>query len=216
MVIQGEDLTMVRRLLVPWLALALVVSAIVLGSTHPIYALSSGCANANFTDSLASISLLGQDFVAGEHLVVTVSNPTTDTQATLQVNSVLEGVLSIAQGQSVTLEYTFPADGTYDVVVATVSALATQQWSCAVAAAPSTPAQSAPGPGIPAGFVLRTITCDTPLYTTPEGSPVPGGAAVTTGQTWYLAPAADEENPDWVEGFFGGYTNAWLPAECIA
>ncbi|MFN8378247.1 MAG: hypothetical protein U0452_06200 [Anaerolineae bacterium] len=206
---------MIRRLLAPWLVLTLVISAIVLGTAHPAYALSSGCTGANFTDSLASISLLGQDFVAGEHLVVTVSNPSTNTQATLQVNSVLEDVLSINTGQSVTLEYTFPADGTYDVVVATISALATQHWSCSVptVAAPSRPA---PGPSIPDGFVLRQVTCDTLLYATPDGIPVLGGAAVTSGQTWFVAPEASEEHPDWIEGFFGGFTNAWLPAACVS
>ena len=71
------------------------------------------------------------------------------------------------------------------------------------------------GPAVPEGFVLRTVFCDTPLYVEPNGDRVPGGAAVRVGQTWFVAPEVEDETPDWIEGFFGGENNAWLPANCV-
>jgi len=65
---------------------------------------------------------------------------------------------------------------------------------------------------IPSGFVLRTITCDTPIYDTANGSPLSSGEKVTAGQTWFVNPTAKE---GWTEIFNNGYSNGFVPASCI-
>ena len=82
-------------------------------------------------------------------------------------------------------------------------------------AVPCVPA--AEGPSIPAGFVLRTITCDVPVYNTAAGSPVAGGAAVRAGQTWYVNPTPVDgaDGEQWTELFAGGYTNGFVPSACV-
>jgi hypothetical protein len=74
----------------------------------------------------------------------------------------------------------------------------------------------APGIGIPAGFALRTITCDVPVYNTPGGSPV-GDGRIRAGQTWYVNPtpvdAADGES--WTEIFVSSRTHPFIPTRCV-
>jgi hypothetical protein len=82
-------------------------------------------------------------------------------------------------------------------------------------AVPCVPA--AEGPSIPAGFVLRTITCDVPVYNTAAGSPVAGGAAIKAGQTWYVnpTPVDGDDGRQWTELFAGGYSNGFIPTACV-
>ena len=72
------------------------------------------------------------------------------------------------------------------------------------------------GVPIPAGFVLRTITCDTAVFTEPVGSPV-GSNAVTNGQTWYVnpVPVAGGDGQDWTEIFVAGPINGFVPTSCV-
>jgi hypothetical protein len=72
------------------------------------------------------------------------------------------------------------------------------------------------GPPIPAGFVLRTITCNVAVFDAPGGSPV-GSNAITNGQTWYVNPKSvkDAAGKAWTEIFVGGYNDGYVPTSCI-
>ncbi len=72
------------------------------------------------------------------------------------------------------------------------------------------------GPPIPNGFVLRTIVCNVAVYDTAGGKPV-GSNAVTSGQTWYVNPTP-KTGPDgraWTEIFVAGYSNGFIPTNCV-
>jgi len=71
-------------------------------------------------------------------------------------------------------------------------------------------------PGIPNDFVLMTITCDTPVYDTPAGSPV-GETLITTGQTWFVnpTPVEGDDGKQWTEIFAGGFINGFIPTSCV-
>ena len=74
----------------------------------------------------------------------------------------------------------------------------------------------AQAPPIPTGFVLRTITCDTPVYDTAGGSPLATGQTVTVGQTWFVSPTATAaEGTNWTEIFNNGVSNGFIPTACI-
>lgn len=81
---------------------------------------------------------------------------------------------------------------------------------------PSTVAADPPGPGVPAGFVLVTITCDVAVYDTPAGSPV-GDNAVRAGQTWFVNPESVEgdDGRQWTEIFVSSRINPYIPTACI-
>jgi len=72
------------------------------------------------------------------------------------------------------------------------------------------------GPAVPAGFVLKTITCTTPVYSTPGGAPV-GENKVLMGQTWYVnpTPVKDSAGNWWTELFASGYNNPYIPTSCV-
>ncbi len=72
------------------------------------------------------------------------------------------------------------------------------------------------GPGIPAGFVLKTITCNVAVYDAPGGKPV-GTNAITGGQTWYVNPTPknDAAGKSWTEIFVAGYNNGFVPTSCV-
>ena len=72
------------------------------------------------------------------------------------------------------------------------------------------------GVGIPAGFIMHTISCTTPVYTDPAGVPV-GEDRVLAGQTWYVDPAPVEgaDGRQWTEIFVGSAINPWIPTECV-
>lgn len=73
-----------------------------------------------------------------------------------------------------------------------------------------------PGPGIPAGFELRTILCDVPVYNLPAGSPV-GSDMLRAGQTWYVNPTPVEaaDGTSWTEVFVSSYINPYIPTACV-
>ena len=78
-------------------------------------------------------------------------------------------------------------------------------------------ASNSPGPAIPSGFVLRTITCNTPVYTTVGGIPVTSGEHITNGQTWFVSPtpAKDAKDREWTEIFDGGWIDGFIPTDCV-
>ncbi|MEP7290466.1 MAG: hypothetical protein ABI835_01730 [Chloroflexota bacterium] len=70
--------------------------------------------------------------------------------------------------------------------------------------------------GIPAGFVFRTIICDTPVYNTAAGQPV-GDARVTAGQTWFVNPETvdGDDGKSWTEIYVSSTTNPFIPTACV-
>ncbi|NDJ77168.1 MAG: hypothetical protein GYB65_13010 [Chloroflexi bacterium] len=73
------------------------------------------------------------------------------------------------------------------------------------------------GPQLPSGFVQRLITCDTPVYDSPAGTPV-GDNAILAGQEWHVNPVAVDgaDGQSWTEVFVGGYNNGYIPTSCVA
>jgi hypothetical protein len=72
------------------------------------------------------------------------------------------------------------------------------------------------GAPIPSGFVLRTITCNTPVYDTAAGKPLSSGEAVTAGQTWYVSPTPKlVAKASWTEIFNNGYSDGFIPTQCV-
>ena len=74
-----------------------------------------------------------------------------------------------------------------------------------------------PGPGIPAGFVLRTITCDVAVFQNAGGAPVATGEHIINGQTWFVSPTPVKDNKSkwWTEIFAGGSTDGFIPTSCV-
>lgn len=72
------------------------------------------------------------------------------------------------------------------------------------------------GPGIPSGFVLRTITCDVAVRNAPGGAPI-GSDAVKAGQTFYVSPdtTAAPDGELWSQIFVSSSPNPWIPTRCI-
>jgi len=75
------------------------------------------------------------------------------------------------------------------------------------------------GPQIPAGFVLRTITCDVAVFSSPAGEPVSTGERIIRGQTWYVSPTPVKTNSgrftNWTEIFAGGPVDGFIPTACV-
>jgi hypothetical protein len=177
----------------------------VLTTPHPAQALSAACAFINglvHTNITADIILLPLE--AGEQVTFTLSNPTNGaTSAELQVpnggpvvaSTTVPGVLSYvppAATPSMRLQILGGSSAGADVSVA-----------CGVS---SGSGKAFAGPGIPDGFVLRSIVCDTPVYNKPNGVPLGTGEHITAGQTWFFNPVSPA--PGWEEGSSRGFTTA--------
>lgn len=98
-----------------------------------------------------------------------------------------------------------------------VSLVSTGAWDCTTGDA-ATPAPVAVYPGAVTanGFVLKTLVCDTPVYTAPGGTPV-GNNAVKRGQTWYVnpVPVKDIRGRLWTEIYVSGSPTSYVPANCV-
>lgn len=72
------------------------------------------------------------------------------------------------------------------------------------------------GPGVPDGFVLRTIVCTIPVYTQPGGVPV-GSDKLLAGQTWYVDPVSVKgpDGKNWTEVFVSGDEDVFIPTVCV-
>ena len=68
----------------------------------------------------------------------------------------------------------------------------------------------------PAGFVLRSIACDTAVYDAPAGQPV-GSDSISAGQTWFVnpTPVTGPDGQSWTEVFVAGPINVYIPTSCI-
>lgn len=73
-----------------------------------------------------------------------------------------------------------------------------------------------PSPSVPSGFVLRTITCDTPVYDRAGGQPV-GSNRLVNGSTWFVNPTAAQssDGQSWTAVFTGGFRNGYVPTTCV-
>jgi hypothetical protein len=70
-------------------------------------------------------------------------------------------------------------------------------------------------PSLPAGFVLHTISCNTPVFDSPGGVPV-GDNAIKAGQTWYVNPQPITANgKSWTEIYVSGFQNGYIPTTCV-
>ncbi len=72
------------------------------------------------------------------------------------------------------------------------------------------------GPGVPSGYVLRGIVCDTPVYNSPGGSPV-GDGRVLAGQTFYVdpTPVTALDGTSWTRIFVSSRINPYIPTACV-
>lgn len=72
------------------------------------------------------------------------------------------------------------------------------------------------GPGVPSGYVLRNIVCDTPVYNSPGGVPV-GDGRVLAGQTFYVdpTPVAALDGSSWTRIFVSSRVNPYIPTGCV-
>jgi len=74
-----------------------------------------------------------------------------------------------------------------------------------------------PGPQVPGGFVLKQVTCTTPINIQPSGTQTAGSAVVVAGQRWYVSPTPikDKTGKSWTELFDGGYSDGYIPTSCV-
>lgn len=73
---------------------------------------------------------------------------------------------------------------------------------------------------IPGTFELRTITCDTAVFQSAGGQPVPTGERILSGQTWYINPSPvtvdnNKQYPSWTEIYVSGVQNGYIPTACV-
>jgi len=75
---------------------------------------------------------------------------------------------------------------------------------------------SASGISIPAGFVLRTLVCTTPIYDAPNGSVI-GSNKLLASQTWFVNPLSTKaaNGIRWIEVFIGSPVTVFVPVACI-
>lgn len=118
-----------------------------------------------------------------------------------------------------TLSYTVPADGMYAFnwganfyAIASLPAAAsffTVTASCKGA--------SFAGRGIPPTFVLRSIWCNTPVYSAAGGDAVKSGESIKSGQSWFVSPTPvkDGKGNLWSEIFVSGVSNGFIPTACV-
>jgi hypothetical protein len=73
------------------------------------------------------------------------------------------------------------------------------------------------GPPIPAGYQLRTITCDTAVYDAPGGRPV-GSNTVKAGQTFFInpTPTLDASGKSWTQVFVSSSSHPYIPTSCVS
>jgi hypothetical protein len=188
-------------------------------------AVNAGALNGNFTTSVISPTLAwtqGEVITATFVNYVSVTNLVTLNLAGVGGTQIFSGPL--LAGDSVTLSATVPTSTIGHIqVFAFFSIVASITTTCTPVAGPPPPGTpsgppAAPhfdGPGIPAGFVLKTVTCDMAVFDSPGGVPV-GENRFTTGATWFMnpTPKKDAKGRLWTEVFVGGWQNGWILTSC--
>jgi LysM repeat protein len=123
--------------------------------------------------------------------------------------------------------FTYTTPPQYNPIVFTLTSLAGNgfaeqvdvqtEGTCAGLPTFAAPVPQFAGPGVPAGFVLRTIACTTAVFNGPNGTAI-AGATVRQGQTWYVNPTPTDPDVNgrrWTEIFVSGFQNGFIPAECV-
>jgi hypothetical protein len=78
------------------------------------------------------------------------------------------------------------------------------------------PCGNSSAPAIPAGYTLKTVTCDVAVFDAPGGNPI-GSNRLKAGQTFYVSPTS-KDAPDgeaWVQVYVSSAVNPWIPARCV-
>jgi hypothetical protein len=105
---------------------------------------------------------------------------------------------------------------TFKLISNAGNSLPEQVFYTATGNCPGLPDVGFDGPGVPGGFVLKTVTCDVAVYATPGGIPV-GDNKIVGGQTWYVnpKPVKDAAGKSWTEVFVAGFNNGYIPTSCV-
>ncbi len=204
---------------------AMVVVGVFAGTTighpQPVYAYSPGCdaINAMFPMPNNTAYMPGPlDFVAGETIYYSAAGtwPNFPTETFVSINDSVTSANyagATAPGNFASTSYTIPADGAYsfrfDWMFFTEEPYTPHMVysfvSCGYRDEPT-----------PAGFKLKTITCDVAVYDKPAGSPVADNT-ITNGQTWYVnpTPVQGTDGQSWSEIFVAGPINGFIPTSCV-
>ncbi|MBX3082667.1 MAG: hypothetical protein KF716_13600 [Anaerolineae bacterium] len=215
-----------RRFLLAVLIIVFSALSFVLVQPAPVYAAGSGCATVNGATFSTAVNdpyiTATLPFSAGDTIVYDLSWTIpgfTVTSVTVYISTsggyVAQATFN-SSPTSATVAYTFPADQTtslrfdwaFDGTGSFTPHTVTTTIHCGT--------DIYAGPPIPAGFVLRTITCDVAVFDAPGGQPV-GDNRIKGGQTWYVNPksvkAADGQA--WTEIFVSGTPNGYIPTKCV-
>jgi hypothetical protein len=184
-------------------------------STARAAGLSAGCSQVNnlshtLLHSNPSNWWVIDQFYAGEKVVVTAELPV--YFALGNGSGSIHYLLNYNMSQE---SFTFPIDQSYQIYFNNnQSVVVIVHITCTG----DTPVSSAdvPGPTLPGGFVLRMITCDTPVYNMAGGTPVATGETIKSGQTWFVNPkSVSAGSASWTEIFVGGWIDGFIPSACI-
>jgi hypothetical protein len=163
----------------------------------------------------ATDGILGA-FAAGDTITIKVTLLTA-TSGAFRIVGNDAGSVTLAGPSSVPGTLTYTVTGSLPVGSIGVGFFIDAADGTVSVEASCTDAPSFSGRGIPAGFVLRTITCDVAVFDGPGGTPV-GSNRLKAGQTWFVNPktvtAADGES--WTEVFVSGGVNGWIPTRCAS
>jgi hypothetical protein len=194
----------------------MVAMLLIAGTTHTANAagLSSGCVQVNgLTHTLPATSSTNwwviDQFYAGETVTITADLPVYYAlgNGPGTINYQLNYNMS-------STSFTFPLDQSYQIYFNNNQGVAVDVHITCAGNSPE-PQADIPGPAHPDDFVLRTITCDTPVYNSAGGTPV-AGAKITAGQTWFVSPEQINVGGTWwTEVFAGGWIDGFIPSACV-
>ena len=73
-----------------------------------------------------------------------------------------------------------------------------------------------PGPGIPAGYTLHTVVCNTAVYDAAGGKAIAGNS-ITSGQTWFISPTSVKgtDGRQWSAAFVGSANVVYILTSCV-
>jgi hypothetical protein len=191
--------------------LAVLLLIVMIGVLAPITAVSAFVAGDTYTFTCSTFST---DITTNApFIVVEIYNVDTNT------DEFWEAMPATGSSMTVTVNGTFDPDALYELWVWGSPTNDRDDWDgedylYTESTCDPVP-EEAPGPGIPAGFELHTITCDVAVYNMPGGTPVTG-STIRSGQTWFVNPTpVVEGDTSWTEIFAGGFTNGYIPTECV-
>lgn len=210
----------VRKWLI-FTVLMLILSGVTLVMPQSASAVSAGCATINghseIDDALDGYQPGALAFDAGDLIIYHFSADNAASVIAIIYDLADNTFLSISSSLDTTVT------GTYEVPTSGILTLAFN-WTAAGTGPGSHPTMNIlcgdnlPGPTIPVGFTLHTISCTTPLYDLPAHKVVER-AVVKAGQTWFVDadnPVKDASGKWWVKIFVSSYNLPYVPASCVA